>query len=180
MTLIYIMKLTTFAIIPTTLMLYASAYGADSVVKSVARPANEVLLTLDSGQLELRPLNDGAIRVRFSDGKTAEIPSLVLQGNISAPKFTVRDDKNTVTVATAKMQAVVDRATGAVSFRDAAGKNFLAETPGARLLTPSAVRGQPTFVVGQSFESPADEKLFGLGQYQDGLWDWRGLPIELR
>ena len=34
--------------------------------------------------------------------------------------------------------------------------------------------------VGQSFESPADEKLFGLGQFQDGLWNWRGIPLELR
>ena len=154
--------------------------AADSIIKSVAKQPSGVLLTLDSGQLELRPLSDGAIRVRFSDGKTAEIPSFVLLGKVPTPKFTVRENKATVTVATAKMQAVVDRATGAVSFRDAAGKTFFAELPGTRLLTPSAVRGQATFTVGQGFESPADEKLFGLGQYQDGLWDWRGLPIELR
>ncbi|OIQ95015.1 alpha-xylosidase BoGH31A precursor [mine drainage metagenome] len=158
----------------------ASARAADAVVKSVVQQTNEVVLTLDSGRLELRPLNNGAMRVRFSDGKTAETQSFVLLRNIPTPRFTVRENKATVIVATAKMQTVVDRATGALSFRDADGKTFLAEMPGARLLKPSVVQGQPTFIVGQGFRSPADEKLFGLGQFQDGLWDWRGLPIELR
>ena len=66
------------------------------------------------------------------------------------------------------------------SFRDAEGTVFLAEKPGARSLRPATVQGQPTFVVEQGFECAPDEKLFGLGQFQDGLWNWRGIPLELR
>lgn len=162
-----------------TLAMLSSMCLADSEVKSVTRLPQEVVLELKSGRLELRPLAGGAIRVRFSDGKIVEVPSFVIL-NGPVPKFDVHESNSTITVATAKMQAVVDRETGALHFSDKRGKRFLSEQAGARLLKPSLVQGQPTFVVGQGFESPPDEHLFGLGQYQDGLWDWRGLPIELR
>jgi alpha-D-xyloside xylohydrolase len=75
---------------------------------------------------------------------------------------------------------VVDRASGRVRFCDASGKQFLSEKPGTRVLEPKAVQGEPSFAVGQGFELAPGEHLFGLGQFQDGLWDWRGLPLELR
>ena len=159
---------------------FTIAHGATMDVRSVTRQSDEVALALAAGRLELRPVNDSAIRVRFSDGKRAETPSFVLTGTTSAPKFTVRESPSAVTVATARMQAVVDRATGSIRFEDEAGNVFLAEKQGTRLFIPTTVQGQPADSVGQSFESPADEKLFGMGQFQDGLWDWRGIPLELR
>jgi len=159
---------------------FIPVYTAGAGVETLKKTPAGVALTLDTGLLELRPLSDRAIRVRFSDGKAAEIPSFVLTEKLPTPKFEVQEDEKTIHVSLSKMQAVVDRATGAVSFRDEAGKVFLAEKAGARSLTPATVQGQQTFVAGQGFESPADEKLYGLGQFQDGLWDWRGIPLELR
>jgi len=170
----------TFTNLLAIVALSSSTMAAESIVKAITKQPSEVELLLDSGRLALRPLEDNAIRVRFSDGKSAETPSFVLTEKLPTPKFEVREEGNAIIVATAGMQAVVDRATGAVSFRDVDGKTFLAEKAGTRTLEASTVQGRPMFVVGQSFESPADEKLYGLGQYQDGLWDWRGVPLELR
>jgi alpha-D-xyloside xylohydrolase len=39
--------------------------------------------------------------------------------------------------------------------------------------------GEPCFFVEQGFESPADEYLFGLGQFQDGYYNMRGVSRRL-
>jgi len=162
--------------------LFAAALlaNAEDAVLAVRRQPNQVTINMVDGQLELRPVNDRAVRVRFSDGKTAETPDFVLKEGLPVPAFTVRDEARAITVATAQLQVVVDRGTGALSFRDAKGHEFLAEQAGGRVLQPVTLQGKPSFSVGQTFQSPANEKLYGLGQYQDGLWDWRGIPVELR
>ncbi len=174
------MKTTTSALFFLALTGFTILNAAENAVKSVTQQPSQITLIFDGGQMELRPINDRAIRLRYFDGKTAEIPSLVLPEKLPTPKFEVREDDKTITVAVAKMRAMVDRTTGVVSFQNAAGKVFLTEKKGPRSLISTTVQGQATFIVGQTFESPSDEKLFGMGQYQDGLWDWRGISLELR
>ena len=47
-------------------------------------------------------------------------------------------------------------------------------------MTPALVNGETTFHSEQSFVSPPDEFLYGMAQGQDAVWNWRGMPIELR
>jgi alpha-D-xyloside xylohydrolase len=154
--------------------------GAEGRIGSVVKRDGAVEITSGDGLLVLRPVGERAIRVQFSNGSLAGKPDFVLLTNRPSPKFTVRDEKDSVTVATAKIRAVVDRTTGAIRFCNGAGETFLTEKPGTRLLKPVTASGMSVFEVGQEFDSPDDEKLFGLGQFQDGLWNWRGLPVELR
>ena len=86
-----------------------------------------------------------------------------------------------MTLSTARMSVRVDRATGRLTFADALGRMFLQETAtGGKKMVPVTPNGEATFNVEQSFESPADEQLYGMSQSQDGIWNWRGMPIELR
>jgi alpha-D-xyloside xylohydrolase len=159
----------------------SSIHAVSPAVKSVARGSGRVALQLDAGLLEIIPIGDAAVRVRFSDGKSAAAkPSFILTGQTPATPFTLREEKQSVTVATAKIQAVVDRTSGAVSFRDSLGKAFLSEQSGGRRFEARTVQNQGTHQVEQSFECPPEEKLFGLGQFQDGIWNWRGISLELR
>jgi alpha-D-xyloside xylohydrolase len=168
-------------LITTAVLLWPLAiFAGASTVTSVVRQSNEVVLTLDSGRLEIRPLADDAIRVRFTHGNASEKPSFVLTGKAALPEFTIRESAATVTVATAKMQTEIDRMTGVVRFLNASGNVFLSEKVGTRSLKPNLAQGRSDYVVEQGFESPADEHQFGMGQYQDGVWDWRGIPLELR
>jgi alpha-D-xyloside xylohydrolase len=43
-------------------------------------------------------------------------------------------------------------------------------------MAPHTVNGEKTFRVGASFDSPADEHYYGLGQNQEGILDYRGDP----
>ena len=90
--------------------------------------------------------------------------------------FQVVTSPEAVTVKTRALQVSVARDSGAVTFLDPAGKVLLAERPGQRQFSPHG----NFFVAKDSFASPPDEFLYGLGQYQDGMWNWRGLPRELR
>src|SRR6185437_8912212 len=82
-----------------------------------------------------------------------------------------------VSLSTAKLKAVVDQKTGAISFLDAAGRMVLAEK--SRELSPALVQGDQTFHVRQEWESPTNEALFGLGQHQLGLMNIKGYDLDL-
>jgi alpha-D-xyloside xylohydrolase len=74
----------------------------------------------------------------------------------------------------------VDRATGAVAFLTKAGKPVLAEPKdgGKSFAVPSVFEAK-TWQIQQTFSSPPDEALYGLGQHQEGIFDVRGVPIRL-
>src|ERR1035441_7503536 len=90
-----------------------------------------------------------------------------------AGSWKVKESPATLTLATAKLQVIVDRQTGAVSFADANGHPILSETSGSRTLEPATVQGEDTFHVQQRWKSQAGESLYGLGQMQLGITDIR-------
>lgn len=170
-------------VLSLVLTLFAStAFANPMPVKSVEQDANGVSIRLDPGLLRLDVCSERILRVTYSP--TARIParqdfSVTKQWNVVP--FALREDEKTITVSTAGMIANVDRATGALTFTDLLGHVFLQETAtGGKKMTPTTVNHESTFTVEQSFASPADEHLFGMSQSQDGIWNWRGLPIELR
>ncbi len=86
-----------------------------------------------------------------------------------------------LTVITHKLKVAVDKVTGAVTFFDASGNLLLGEPAGGgKTMTAVTVNGESSWQPEQSFTSPADEFLYGLGQFQEGIWNWRGMPQQLR
>jgi alpha-D-xyloside xylohydrolase len=73
------------------------------------------------------------------------------------------------------MQVLFDKQTGSISFANREGRLFLDEKEGSRKLTSNSIRNESCFIAEQSFKSPADECLFGLGQFQDGQYNLRGI-----
>ena len=104
-------------------------------------------------------------------------PSLAVlhQGKVKHWDFDVTGDN--AILSTAKLKAVVDLKTGAVSFLDAAGHPILAEK--RRELLPATVQGDTTFHVRQEWEAQTNEALYGLGQQQLGLMNIKGYDLDL-
>jgi alpha-D-xyloside xylohydrolase len=138
-----------------------------------------VALEIDGGQLTLQPLLDNAVRVRFTRETKAPAPSLILSEKLPAPAATVHESGQEFALELPHLRATVDRATGTLTFADSTGRIFLRELAGSRRVEPATVQGEPTWSVAQSFDSPAEERLFGLGQFQDGFLDVRSLPRRL-
>lgn len=148
-------------------------------VKKYEKLNNKVIVTLDKGEMHLSPLTDNTIRVQYGVKVITQLPELVFVTKVEAPDFRVSGSGSSLEISTSQMTVIVDKQTGALSYRNNAGKVFLSEKPGGRILKESSVQGEPCYVVGQSFNSPSDEYLFGTGQFQDGYLNIKGLTRRL-
>jgi alpha-D-xyloside xylohydrolase len=85
-----------------------------------------------------------------------------------------------VKLSTAAITITVDVATGALSFSSRDGRSVLSEPKenGKAFDVPSVFENN-TWHIQQTFLSPADEAIYGLGQHQEGIFDVRGVPIRL-
>jgi alpha-D-xyloside xylohydrolase len=131
------------------------------------------------GTLRIRPLTENAVRIRFYTEADTTTPELIFTSGATAPKFIVSDAQGTMVIAGKKIVISVDKKMGTLSFADRSGKVFLREKTGTRQLSPSTVNGEQCFVAEQSFESPADEHILGLGQFQDGYYNLRNVTRHL-
>ncbi len=168
------------AMLPTVLAVN-SAYALPEYVKT----DNSVVVKFNgkskdgATMVRLQVLGDKLIRVSATaDKEFAPDASLVVLPQVSHPYFTVTNDQNGVTVTTSAVKAVVDFATGRVSFYDLKGNEILAED--SRSFTPITVEGTSAYTVQQKFLSLDDnEGIYGLGQHQADEFNYKGKNEEL-
>jgi alpha-D-xyloside xylohydrolase len=149
------------------------------VVNSYEQLKNGVNVILLDGTLGIYPLSDNAVRVKFYKNTETKVPELVFTTGCIVPWFQVSDSPSELELKAKNIIVGLDKLTGKLSFTDNTGKIFLGEKAGTRKLTPDTVQNEPCFVAEQSFESSDNEFLFGLGQFQDGHYNLRGITRRL-
>jgi len=149
------------------------------VVKSFKQLPDRVNITLSDGTLSISPLTENAVRIKFYEGTEESLPELVFTSGVATPEFQVFDSPSKLEIKTKKITVSLDRQTGKLSYADNNGKVFLSEKEGARKLSPDSIQGEPCFEAEQSFESPSDEYIFGLGQFQDGQYNLKNVARRL-
>ncbi|MET0466649.1 MAG: TIM-barrel domain-containing protein [Chitinophagaceae bacterium] len=140
---------------------------------------DQLSIRLAEGVLNIHPLTDRAIRVQWEKNGMKEEQQFVLnvlQKNIA---FKVSAEGQKLRLSTKFISVYFDKQTGSIEYKDAAGKTFLREKAGGRRLQPDTVAEQSCFIAEQQFESPADEYLFGLGQFQDGHYNLKNITRQL-
>jgi len=149
------------------------------VVKSFKQLSDRVNVTLANGTLSITPLADNAVRIKFYKMSEGNLPELVFTSGAAAPAFQVADSPSKLEIKAPRITVSLDKQTGKLSYADKGGKVFLSEKAGTRKLTADSIQGEPCFGVEQSFESPADEYIFGLGQFQDGQYNLKNVARQL-
>lgn len=149
------------------------------VVKSFKQLPDRVTVTLSDGTLSISPLADNAVRIKFYKVSEGNLPELVFTSGALAPAFQVADSPSKLEIKAPQIIIWLDKQTGKLSYADKAGKVFLSEKAGARKLSPDSIQGEPCFAAEQGFESPADEYIFGLGQFQDGQYNLKNVTRRL-
>ncbi len=129
---------------------------------NIAFPAPDVVhVTIAIDSFEVRPA-----------------PSLVVLPTKTQTHFTTRETPDSLILTTDGATVRVDRRTGALTFETANGTALLrAAAPAEDALVAyedSAQPSRPAWSVRQTFRLTPDEGIYGLGQYQDGVLDWRG------
>ncbi|HEY0040817.1 MAG TPA: TIM-barrel domain-containing protein [Flavisolibacter sp.] len=132
-------------------------------------------------EVQLHVISDGVIRVTaIAEKNLSPAKNLVIVNNIKqVSKWNVTSTKSAVTLKTAKLTAIVNLQTGAVSFFDAAGKKLLAEKELGRSLQPQVFDGEKLYNIRQDFTTTADDAWYGLGQHQDDLMNYKGYQVQL-
>jgi alpha-D-xyloside xylohydrolase len=151
---------------------FAQSYKKHSLQK------DRLSIQLSEGVLNIIPLSAKAIRVQWEKGMK-EQREFVFINKLRVPAFKVSEAGSKLKLSTAAITVSFDKQTGAIDYSDNTGKIFLSEKAGSRKLTPDTIGGQNCFVAEQSFDSPEDEYLFGLGQFQDGQYNLRNISRKL-
>lgn len=140
-----------------------------------------VTLQTVGGAMRIEACGDRVVHIvasRTSDIPTPNVP--IVTQPCRAKTVQVDVGKTRATVSTPAITVTVDSASGAVSFFSKDGKTLLAETKlGGKSFDVPSVFETKNWQVQQSFLSPSDEALYGLGQHQEGIFNLRGVPIRL-
>ena len=148
-------------------------------ITGMSKMSNGLELRTEKGVLKLIPMTGNSVRVLFSKDGNATVPELVFVQKVNAPKFDVKESRTEITLSLPNISVKANRKTGTLRFYDADGKEILSEKTGGRVLTPTTAQTEPTYAIEQAFVSPADEHLYGTGQFQDGFLNVRDLPRHL-
>lgn len=134
-------------------------------VISYTKTAKGVVFKLDKGLMQLNICTADIIEVKytiFDAFQTKE--SLVVNNKWPlAAAFTVADGNTEVTVTTAKLKIKINKATNAITYCDLSGKVITAESGANKSMSAATIAGIDTYNIATSFNSPANEALYGMG-----------------
>lgn len=151
----------------------ARAAGIDGV--SIVPDEDDALsFRTSAGVVRVCPLADNAVRIVKAGAGADTLPELVyLEGARPEYRLTKAGNKNLMTLKGLTVEVADD----GIRFYSPDGRLLLAEAGWS--LTPSTVQDEPTYVAEQRFHTAPDECLYGLGQFQDGYLNVRGLSRRL-
>ncbi|MFB9844941.1 glycoside hydrolase family 31 protein [Mucilaginibacter ginsenosidivorans] len=134
-------------------------------VKSYHKDVDGVSFTLDKGLMKVRICRPDIVEVKYTVfEKLPAFNSLVVNNAFKMPsKFTVTQSSNSIDINTGKLIVRIDRKTNAITYLTAAGKIITSEDKNNKEMHQQTVAGIDTYSCSTTFNSPADEALFGLG-----------------
>ncbi len=160
--------------------LASAQWAAMNPVKKVQQETDSVVFTMGTGTLKLQVCSDSVIRVLYS--ATAEFPKradlVITKESWPATHWTMQSNGDAVTLTTSLLKITVTRKDGAIQYAELNGGSLVQEAN--RSLTPEKVNGEDTYRA-ESFVSiyGSHEALYGLGQHQAGVWNYRGESVDI-
>jgi alpha-D-xyloside xylohydrolase len=134
-----------------------------------------------AGVLGIHVTAPGILHVTYGpESGTPEHPSdgVLAKRDWPPAQFTVESDAKTITLTTAQVKAVVERESGTLTYKTLAGQTLT--TDNYRQLIPAEVNGEKTRHAEVFFSIyGSKEGLYGLGQHQAGVWNYRGETVDL-
>jgi alpha-D-xyloside xylohydrolase len=95
-------------------------------------------------------------------------------------QFEFTQNEKEATVTTSALKVTIELKVGNLVFRDIAGTTLLAERGlKPRSYVPAIVNGEKVYGVDDEFSPEPREGLYGLGQHQNGMFNYRGAVVEL-
>jgi len=149
-------------------------------VRNVQPESDGATFSMGTGTLRIQVCSDSVIHVLYSPTPTfaKHTDFVVRKQSWPAPKFTTQSSDKAVTLSTSLLKIVVTRKDGAINYAEANGNSLLVEA--SRSMRAETVHGEDTYRA-ESFFSiyGSHEGLYGLGQHQAGVWNYRGESVDI-
>ncbi len=79
-------------------------------------------IELPTGKLSLQPLNQNAVRVRFTKGQAVPKEELIYTEDVASPAYKVKENNTSLKLSLEKMVVVYDKQRHTLTFTDAKGQ----------------------------------------------------------
>jgi len=146
-----------------------SAFNTDS---------SGVNFTLAQGLLRVQVCNDKTIQVSYSLNSTLPKKDTIMVNKVwGKSDFAVTDGIDTITINTQSLTVKVNKANSLVSYFDKSGNLILSESQ--KSITPATVLTTNTNTCVATFNSPVTEAIYGLGQHQQRIMNYKGKTLSL-
>jgi alpha-D-xyloside xylohydrolase len=149
-------------------------------IRNVQQQPDGVVLSMGTGTLKIQVCSDSIIHVLYSPTATFPKPSeyVVIKENWPAVKWTMQSTNDEVILSTALLKLTVTRKDGAIAYAELSGSPLVQEA--SRSMTAEKVNGEDTYRA-ESFLNiyGSREGLYGLGQHQAGVWNYRGESVDI-
>jgi len=149
-------------------------------VRTFHQETDGVLFSMGTGTLKIQVCSDSIVHVLYSP--TATFPKgrdfVVIKDSWPAAKWTVQSTDDTVTLSTSLLKLTVTKKDGAISYAETNGTPLLQEA--SRSMRAEKVNGEDTYRAESFFNIyGSHEGLYGLGQHQAGVWNYRGESVDM-
>jgi alpha-D-xyloside xylohydrolase len=184
-----LMKLRVFlrpALVLVALLVFATLafaqWTAPNPVASFEKVSDGVLIHQKVGTLKLQVCSPAILHLIYSptDVFPDQPNPVILKTSWPQSDWKVDDSADSVGLSTAAVKVAVDRKTGAITYTDSSGKVLLHDD--SKTMTPVTVNGEQTYRAEDYMTLGgygSTEAIYGLGQHQAGVWNYRGESIDL-
>ena len=149
-------------------------------VVGVEQQPDGVLFKMQSGAMRLEVCSDSILRVLYS--ATSAFPErpdyVIAKASWPAANWKLEATDAAVSLVTERFKVTVTRKDGVLAYSDRNGRKLAQEGP--RTMTPVKVNGEDTYRA-ETFIPMwgSTEALYGLGQHQAGVWNYRGESVDI-
>ena len=146
---------------------------------------NAIIFTSNGETIEVSPWGKNSFRVRCAYLNEIQEGSIaLLEPQYADVDIMIDDDSATIKNGKITASIVVQATVGIIEFKNQRGEVLLREpaTAGNALQkSPRQFKALPgdDFRIKQTFEATKDEKIYGMGQYQQEIMDLKGCNLEL-
>jgi alpha-D-xyloside xylohydrolase len=151
-------------------------------ILNYSKAKDGIIFETQEGILKLRVISNDIVQVIASPVK--ELPqrkSLSEVDNLKPTgKYSFQESANEYVVKTSALTIKIDKADGTIKYFNSNGILLLGEQQNGRTFKKSDSPGDIAWIVEQKFLSPEDEAIYGLGQYQFDVMNWKNGHMEMK
>ena len=131
-----------------------------AAIRSYQVKSNEVVFKLDKGLMKVVICKDDVIEVKYTIlDEFPKINSLIIDHKWQPTTFNVGQDGTDYIITTKRLKIVINKATNAITYKNAKGETITSEDSENKTMQPATVAGINTYNVSTEFNSPSNEYL---------------------